>query len=87
MSLARQLELREQYASVPAKVAPRGLLPAPAPRLTLPAPQIDKAAVPMVTVDGRQVERLSLPEQERRRQGLCFNCNEKYTRGHNRACK
>jgi hypothetical protein len=88
MSLARQLELREQYASVPAKVAPRGLLPAPAPRLTLPAPQIDKAAVPTVTVDDRQVERLSLLEQEEhRRQGLCFNCNEKYTRGHNRACK
>jgi len=24
---------------------------------------------------------------ERRRQGLCFNCNEKYSRGHNRFCK
>ena len=24
---------------------------------------------------------------ERRRQGLCFNCNEPYTRGHNRFCK
>jgi hypothetical protein len=24
---------------------------------------------------------------DRRRQGLCFNCNEKYTRGHNRFCK
>jgi hypothetical protein len=24
---------------------------------------------------------------ERRRQGLCFNCNEKYKRGHNRFCK
>jgi hypothetical protein len=24
---------------------------------------------------------------ERRRLGLCFNCNEKYTRGHNRFCR
>jgi hypothetical protein len=24
---------------------------------------------------------------EQRRQGLCFNCNEKYTRGHNRFCR
>ena len=24
---------------------------------------------------------------ERRRQGLCFNCNEKYSRGHNRFCR
>jgi hypothetical protein len=34
------------------------------------------------------VKRLSRPEQEeRRRLGLCFNCNEKYTRGHNRVCR
>jgi len=24
---------------------------------------------------------------DRRRQGLCFNCNEKYSRGHNRFCR
>jgi len=24
---------------------------------------------------------------ERHRQSLCFNCNEPYTRGHNRFCK
>jgi len=24
---------------------------------------------------------------ERRRLNLCFNCNERYTRGHNRFCK
>ena len=43
----------------------------------------------MAAMDGRPpVKRLSLPEQEeRRRQGLCFNCNERYTRGHNRVCK
>jgi hypothetical protein len=25
--------------------------------------------------------------EERRRQGLCFNCDEKYFRGHNRTCR
>jgi hypothetical protein len=31
---------------------------------------------------------MSLQEQEeRRRQGLCFNCNKRYSRGHNRVCK
>ncbi|WVZ81318.1 hypothetical protein U9M48_028708 [Paspalum notatum var. saurae] len=25
--------------------------------------------------------------EDRRRQGLCFNCDEKYSRGHNRVCK
>jgi hypothetical protein len=25
--------------------------------------------------------------EERRRQGLCFNCNEKFSRGHNRVCQ
>jgi len=24
---------------------------------------------------------------DRRRQGLCFNCNEKYAHGHNRVCQ
>jgi hypothetical protein len=43
---------------------------------------------PTIAADGRQAKRLSLPEQEeRRRLGLCFNCNEPYTRGHNRVCK
>ena len=89
MSLARQLELREQNAPALAKATPRGLLPAPAPRLALPAPTIAKADAPVAAGDGRPlIKRLSLPEQEeRRRQGLCFNCNERYTRGHNRVCK
>jgi len=39
-------------------------------------------------VEGRPVKRLSQAEQdERRRLGLCYNCDEKYTRGHNRVCK
>jgi hypothetical protein len=34
------------------------------------------------------MKRLSRPKQEeRRRLGLCFNCNEKYTRGPNRVCR
>jgi hypothetical protein len=36
MSLARQLQLREQYAPVPTKASFRGLLPSPLPRLALP---------------------------------------------------
>jgi hypothetical protein len=66
MSLARQMELWEQYAPAPAKAAPRGLLPAPPPHLTLPASPADKAATPTVPVDGQPVKRLSRPEQEER---------------------
>jgi hypothetical protein len=89
MSLEGQLELWEQYTPAPAKAVPRGLLPVPAPHLALPAPLITKADTPVAAVDGRPpVKHLSLPEQEeRRRQGLCLNCNERYTRGHNCICK
>jgi hypothetical protein len=39
-------------------------------------------------VGGRPIKRLSQAEQEeRRRLGLCYNCDEKYTRGHNKVCK
>jgi hypothetical protein len=93
MSLARQVELMEiaRPAPAPARPAPRGLLPAPAPRpaLAAPPPPLALPAPPTAaTVDGQQVKRLSRPEQEeRRRQGLCYNCNEQYTRGHNRVCR
>lgn len=41
----------------------------------------------MVTVAGRTVRRLSPSElEERRRNGQCFNCDEKYVRGHNKTC-
>jgi hypothetical protein len=34
------------------------------------------------------VKRLTVAEQdERRRLGLCFNCDEKYFWGHNRVCR
>ena len=37
---------------------------------------------------GTPIKRLSPDElEERRRLGLCFNCDEPYGRGHNRTCK
>jgi hypothetical protein len=40
-----------------------------------------------VTVAGRTVRRLLPAElEERRRNGQCFNCDEKYVHGHNRVC-
>lgn len=88
MSLARQLELIEQStpAPPPARPAPRALLPAPPPRLALPAPE--RATASAAPVAGNPVKRLSQAEQaERRRLGLCYNCDERYTRGHNRVCR
>ncbi|WVZ63880.1 hypothetical protein U9M48_013475 [Paspalum notatum var. saurae] len=85
MRLARQFELREQYAAAAPRAAPRPLLAAPPPRLALPAPPQGATSV---TVEGRQIRRLSQVEQEdRRKRGLCYNCDEKYTRGHNRVCQ
>nr|CAB3453399.1 unnamed protein product [Digitaria exilis] len=65
------------------------ILPAPLPRLALPAPAPPAAVPPApLTVEGRQVKRLSQSEmEERRRLGLCFNCNEKFGRGHNKVCQ
>ena len=83
MSLARQVELMEldRPAPAPARAAPRGLLPAPAPRPALPSPA-DKTAQPPGRAEGASVKRLTVAEQdERRRLGLCFNCDEKYFRG------
>jgi hypothetical protein len=85
MSLARQLELREQYASAAAKAPSWGFLSSPLPRFALPAAPAEKAALAMIPVGGQPVKRLE--QEERRRLGLCFNCNEKYTRGHNRVCR
>jgi hypothetical protein len=39
-------------------------------------------------MEGQPIKRLSQTEQEERRHlGLCYNCDEKFTRGHNRVCK
>jgi hypothetical protein len=99
MSLARQVELME-LAKIPvsglAKPAARGILPHPPPRLApqaLPAPQAPLAlpAPPAAAPQGRGegTGRWLSPEEmaDRRRQGLCFSCNEKYSRGHNRFCR
>jgi hypothetical protein len=90
MSLARQFELMEQYTAAPAKGLAHGVLGALGSRLPLPAPTAatDKAPVPVNQGEGRPAKRLSKEEQEeRRRLGLCYNCNEKYTKGHNRVCR
>jgi hypothetical protein len=95
MSLARKLELRKHCAAAvaPPSASPRdqqqGLLAAPPPRLALPAPPPAAIAVATtVTVEGHPVRRLSMTEmEERRRLGLCFNCNEKFGRGHNQVCQ
>lgn len=89
MSLARKIELRDQCAAqLAAPQNQRGLLPTP--RLALPAPPTTSMprAPPSAVVEGRPVKRLSQSEmEERRRLGLCFNCNDKFERGHNRVCK
>ncbi|XP_072151436.1 uncharacterized protein [Setaria viridis] len=95
MSLARQVELMEveRPAPHPPRPPPRGLLPAPGPRPALSAPHQPLAlpAPPVAAQQGRgeSNQRRLTPDEmaERRRLGLCFNCNEKYTRGHNRFCR
>ena len=89
MSLARKLELREQYTATPPRAATRGLLPTPVQRLALPAPPATTSSTSAtVTVEGRSIKRLTTVEQEeRRRLGLCYNCDEKFVRGHNKVCK
>jgi hypothetical protein len=63
MSLARQLELREQYTAASPHPADCGLLLVPAPRLAQPAPPAPKADTSMVTVEGRPVKCLTQAEQ------------------------
>jgi len=88
MSLARQFELMEQCTAAQTKAPGRGILQAPGPRQALSQPPASRAAASLVLVDGRPVKRLTQAEQdERRRLGLCFNCDEKYSRGHNKVCK
>jgi len=87
MSLARQFELMEPYL-FPANPAARAVLPAPGTRAAQPQAAANKAATAAPTIEGRPIRRLNQSEQEeRRRLGLCFNCDEKYSRGHNKVCK
>lgn len=88
MSLARQVELMEldKLQQAPVRPATRALLPAPAPR---PAPPTLQALpAPQIRGGANQAKRLSPEERaDRRRLGLCYNCNEPYARGHNRVCR
>jgi hypothetical protein len=87
MSLARQFELMEPYL-FSAKAPAKGVLPMPGPRPALPQNPVIKAAPATTSVEGRTVHRLNQAEQEEhRRLGMCFNCDEKYSRGHNKVCK
>ncbi|XP_066316651.1 uncharacterized protein [Miscanthus floridulus] len=86
MSLARQMELLEQYYASTAKAPGQGVLPTPGPRTA--TPPMTKPPAPTASIEGRPVKRLNQTEQEERRcLGLCFNCDEKYSRGHNKVCK
>lgn len=89
MSLASKIELREQYTAPRPRAAPHGLLPPLAPRLALPAPPPANQPTPAtVTMEGRPVRRLTQADQEEhRRLGLCYNCDEKFRRRHNQVCK
>jgi len=100
MSFARSYERREQLTAPPPRAGrlpfalARGLLMAPQPVTSTPSestsaqPQGTSAApAGTVTVAGRTVRRLSPSElDERHRNRQCFNCDEKYVRGHNRVC-
>ncbi|XP_066311819.1 uncharacterized protein [Miscanthus floridulus] len=95
MSLARQVELMEadRQAPLPPRPPPRITPASPAPRLALPAaqPLLPLPAPPAAGQQGRGESKQGCltPEEmaERHRKGLCFNCNEKYSRGHNRFCR
>jgi hypothetical protein len=99
MSLARQVELMEidKMAHATTRAGPRAPPTAPGPR---PAPALLVApalpalpaplALPAPPVRGAlaSAKRLTPDEQaERHRLGLCYNCNEPYSRGHNRVCR
>jgi hypothetical protein len=89
MSLARQIELMEITRQVPApsRPAPCGLLPALVPRplsrshfwchrSTPPGPRRGQPA----TTDPRRTGGVASS-------WFCFNCDEKYSHGHNRFCR
>jgi len=87
MSLARQFELMDPYL-FPAKPGARGVLPPLGPRPQQHQAPAIKAAPVVPSIEGRPVRRLNQAEQdERRRLGLCFNFDEKYSRGDNKVCK
>jgi hypothetical protein len=90
-----QVELMEIDRPVqpPPQAPQRDHLPVPVPRSALQAPQ-QPLALPAPPVAGQHgcgegnQRRLTPNEMAKRcHLGLCFNCNEKYTRGHNMFCR
>jgi len=78
-----------QLAPLPL-AAPPLPLPLPAPPKEPVAPASSVAAITTTTtpVASRAIRRLTPDEmEERHRLSLCFNCDEKYVRGHNMTCK
>lgn len=59
--------------------------PAASPQLCLALSALEQAMASTVPVAGNPVKHIS--QAERRLLGLCYNCKEKYTRGHNRICR
>jgi hypothetical protein len=90
MSLAQQVEMMglAQQAQPPGRSVSRALLPTSGAQGTCPPLPAPLAGATTPPLERQPLKRLSQEEQaERRRLGLCFNCNEPYTRGHNRVCR
>jgi len=89
MSLAREFERRAATPAVPASscyhkaVSTRPALPAPATTTPLTTATPPAGNIATAPPPPRLLRRLSPSEMaERRRQGLCYNCDEQYTHGH-----
>ncbi|KAJ1274640.1 hypothetical protein BS78_05G077100 [Paspalum vaginatum] len=89
LRLARAYERRSQSLDVLAHPAPRRatkpMARAATPTLPLPSPPSTQTATPSAPAAAppRPFKRLTPDEMaERRRQGLCYNCDEQYVRGH-----
>lgn len=92
MSLARKNELCDQYvvaqSSAPTRPWGKGLLQAPKASPASAVPSAGPVPAPpsaTITIKGRPVKKLSQIEMEERRHlGLCYNCNDKFSRGHSK---
>jgi hypothetical protein len=88
MSLTRKIELREQIAAqtMPQWVVAHGILPRPRATQAI-SKTTTVPPITTITVEGRSVKKLPQAEMEESRQlGLCYNCNDKFSRGHNKVC-
>jgi hypothetical protein len=65
------------------RLSPRSTLPAPTPGQVTPTAGTPGGSAPTPAAAPSRFRRLSPAEQQERRcQGLCFNCDEPYVRGH-----